>query len=230
MKNIKMIVKTIVKTMNVALFLFALMMFGSCALSKADDDTVKLFARSHGLYVQGMLRETIDMLLPKNTGGKAQHFVPLLILRGKSEYFLGNINDAEKTMRRVLRLKRGHTEATLYLARIYREKNKSGEAQKIIEGLLANDPSNIQALRLAAELARDRGPEGERAAMAFLDRAADASTESAFVFLDRARLYWIAGNAEEALRDVRCARALVRSEEPISRSIDNLEKIIIDNL
>jgi hypothetical protein len=60
----------------------------------------------------------------------------------------------------------------------------------------------------------------------FLDRAVEASSETALVFLERARLRWIAGNGKSALEDLRRARVLVHDDSPLLRSIKNLETAI----
>ncbi|GMO28914.1 MAG: hypothetical protein Ta2F_04310 [Termitinemataceae bacterium] len=207
----------------------AAFVFASCALpalSDVDEKTLTIFSRAHGIYAEGLLKETAEMLLPKNTGGKAQRFIPLLVLRGKAEYFSGDITSAVKTFRKILKLKPAQVEAQLYLARSLREKDKSAEARKIVEDLLSCDPNNIQALRLAAELAKERGDQGDASAVAFLDRAAFVSKENAYIFLDRAREYWAMGNGEKSLNDIRIAKALVSQTDPAARVLANLENTI----
>jgi tetratricopeptide (TPR) repeat protein len=97
-------------------------------------------------------------------------------------------------------------------------------AAALSESLLADDPLDPRILRFAAELAGDAGRTGS--ALAYLDRAAEASAESALVFVDRARARWIAGRGKEALEDLEKARVLLPWNTPLVRSIHNLESAI----
>ena len=152
--------------------------------------------------------------------------VPALVLRGKAEYLSGDLPEAERSLKRALALKPGNTEASLFLARIYRETGKLTEARKLIEEVLGDNPMEIRALRLAADLARERGTSGEAASAVLLDRAVEASAELALVFLDRARFRWTGGNTSGALEDLGRARALLPLDSPVMRAVERLESII----
>jgi tetratricopeptide (TPR) repeat protein len=185
-----------------------------------DTETVRTFARASEVYAAGRFSETVEILK------KEKNFPPALILRAKAEYFSGDIENAEKTCRRALKLHPSSFEAKLFLARIFREKNDITDAVRLTESLLADNPQDIRALRLAAELAAENGKNDEAAAL--LDRAAEFSAESAMVLLDRARLRWIAGRGQEALEDLRRARAMLPWDTPLLRAIVNLENIITE--
>ncbi|MDR2659895.1 MAG: hypothetical protein LBC27_07920 [Spirochaetaceae bacterium] len=204
----------------------------SCSIIKVDDKTLLIYARAKNLYAEGRFSETIAALSRKNAGIKADFFIPALILRGKSEYFSGRLNDAEKTFRHALLLRPSQIEASLYIANILRETGRNAAAQKITEALLADDPSNIRALRLAADLSRisagkDTQSVLDGAAMAFLDRAVSVSEESAMVFLDRARLLWINGQYNAALSDLRRAKVLISNGGGLLKAVENLENTIM---
>ena len=192
----------------------------SCGEKKPGEETLLLYAKASSVYREGRYTEAADML----SGEKA--FAPALLLRGKAQFFSGMDNEAERSLNRVLALRPGNTEASLYLARLNREKGNLKDAQQLIERILADDPQNIRALRLAAELARDTGPEGEVIAAAYIDQAAEAAAESALVFLDRARSRWINGDSALALDDLGRAKALMPDNNPMLRSIMTLESII----
>jgi predicted Zn-dependent protease len=134
--------------------------------------------------------------------------------------------EAEKYLRRALSLRPGGVDVSLFLARLLREKGEAPEAEALTEAVLEQDPWNIRALRFAAELARDRGPAGEAASAALLDRAAEASAEAALVFLDRARIRWIAGKGPAALEDLGRARLLLGENSPLLRPVEHLEERI----
>ncbi|MDR1419984.1 MAG: hypothetical protein LBI86_06395 [Treponema sp.] len=191
----------------------------SCS-SGTDGETLLRYARAQSLYAEGRLDETIAGL------EGADRFFPALVLQGKAEYFSGDPLKAEKTFRRALRLRPSAAEAGLYLARTLREGEKAAEARAVAEALVADDPLDIRALRLAASLEDDRGPEGRAAALAFLDRAAEASSECALVFIDRARLRWIAGKGDQALEDLEKARSLLVPGTSVFRAVEKLESAI----
>jgi tetratricopeptide (TPR) repeat protein len=196
----------------------------SCTDKKADEEALLLYARAAGLYREGRFSETAQML------SKEKQFFPALLLRGKAEFLSGNDGAAEKSLRRALALKSGSADAALSLARLLREQGRAAEAENLVEVVLGEDPQNIRALRLGADLAREKGPAGEADAAVFLNRAAEASFEAALVFLDRARLRWTGGKGEEALEDLRRARALLPEDMPLVKSIERLESVILEVL
>ena len=193
----------------------------SCA-KLPDNETIHLYVLASDAYAQGRLSDVTEMLQAQNK------FPPALILRAKAEYFSGDLEKAEKSCRRALKLHSSSFEAGIYLARILRESGDLAGAQGLIEILLTDDPQNIRALRLASEIAIDNEKFDE--ASLFLDRAAEFSAESAMVLLDRARLRWIAGKAEEALEDIRRAKAMLPWDTPLLRSILNLETTIMETI
>ncbi|MDR3167016.1 MAG: tetratricopeptide repeat protein [Treponema sp.] len=203
-----------------ALVLLPAVMLGSCNSPKVDDETLLLYVRAEAAYREGRFKELISLL------SGVRSFPPALVLRGKAEYFSGDSKAAEASFRKALTFRPSSVEASLYLARLLREAGKPGEAEGIVTALLEDDPANIRALRLGAELHREKGPSGEGTAAVFLDRAVEAAAETALVFVDRARLRWIGGNGEGALEDLRSAKSLLPWDTPLFRSIDNLESAI----
>jgi len=189
----------------------------SCTKSP-DTETIRIYVRASDTYAQGRFVEAAEILRKQN------NFPPALVLRAKAEYFSDNLDKAEKSCRRALKLRPSSLEATLYLARILREKGDLKGAETIMESLLADNPQDIRALRFSAELASDARKFDE--ASFFLDRAAEFSAESALVLLDRARLRWIAGKNDEALEDLNRAKTMLPWDTPLLRSISNLEKTI----
>jgi len=185
---------------------------------KPDTQTIQLYVRASNVYSMGRFSEVIEMLQGLD------NFPPALLLRAKSEYFLGDLENAEKSCRRAIKIRPSMTEASLYLTRILREKGDSAGAALVLENMLADNPADIRSLRLAAELASDTGKFDE--AVVLLDRAAGYSAESALVLLDRARLHWINGKSSEALQDLSRARAMLPWDTPLLRSISNLENSI----
>ena len=189
----------------------------SCAKT-TDTETIRQYAHAAEAYSTGNFYKTMEIL------NEEKKFPPALVLRAKAEYFYGDLENAEKSCRRALKLRPSSFEAKLFLARILCEKGKLENAVQLMESLLADNPQDIRALRFAAELAGETGRNDEAAAL--LDRAAEFSAESAMVLLDRARLRWIAGKGKEALEDLSRARAMLPWDTPLLQSIINLEKVI----
>jgi tetratricopeptide (TPR) repeat protein len=183
-----------------------------------DAETLRLYVRAGETYAAGRFSETAEIL------GKEKKFPPSLLLRAKAEYFDGDFENAEKSCRAALRKRRSSYEAKLFMARILREKNDLAKTEKLLESLLADNPQDVRALRLAAEISIEERKFDE--ASAFLDRAAEFSAESAMVLLDRARLRWRAGRNREALEDLDRAKAMLPWDTPLLRAISNLEKTV----
>ena len=198
----------------------ALLIFLLCACGERapDTETIRLYVLASDAYAQGRLLEVTEILQAQ------KKFAPALILRAKAEYFSGDLQTAEKTCRRALKLRPSSFEAALYLARILKESGDFAGAQKLTEILLTDNPQEIRALRLASEIAFENEKFDEAAV--FLDMAAEFSAESAIVLLNRARLRWIAGKGAQALEDLSRAKAMLPWDTPLLRSIINLEKII----
>jgi len=199
------------------LFCAVIFVFSSCS-GKADKRTILRYVQASEEYGQGKFEETLETLK------REKKFPPSLLLRAKAEFFAGDIEKAEKTCRKLLKIQPSFYEGKLYLARILREKGDSDKAAKVTESLLADYPQDIRALRFAAELAGEAKKYDEAAI--FLDKAAELSAESALVLLDRARLRWVAGKGTEALDDLTRAKAMLPWDTPLLRSINNLEKTI----
>lgn len=186
------------------------------AFSCADggEKTLALYARASALYAAGDFAGASDLLY------KAENFAPALVLRGKALYFHGKDADAEASFRRALRLNPASSEASLFLARLLRDHGDGDGARRAAELLIRDNPQDIRALRLASDLASARGDDENAAA--FLDRAVEASAETALVFIDRARLRWSAGNGAGALEDLSRAEILLPPDSSLSRSLDAL--------
>ena len=193
--------------------------FGSCG-SKTDTEALRLYANAHELYSNGQFSETAELL------DNVKNFPPALTLRAKAEYFSGDLYRAEQLFKKAVKARPGNFEAKLYLARILRDRGEGAKAKQLTENLLADNPHDLRALRLAASLALEMGdPAG---ASVLLDQAADAAADGAMALLDRARLRWIAGRGSDALEDLSRARAMLPWETGITRSIGQLEDRITE--
>jgi tetratricopeptide (TPR) repeat protein len=189
---------------------------------EAGDEAFLRYTSARGMYAEGRFSEAAALL------SNLKKFPPALILLGKAEYFAGEGEKAETAFRRAIKLNPSAFEAKLYLARILRSRGEREEAEKLAESLLADNPQDLRVLRFSSGLARESGKTAE--AVVLLDRAAELSAENALVFLDRARLRWIAGRGKDALEDLGRARAMLPWDTPLLKSIEHLESLIREAL
>jgi len=199
----------------------AVFLIASCG-REPREETIRLYVRASDAYAQGRFTDVIDILQGQN------NFPPALILRAKAEYFSRELEKAEKTCRRVIKIRPSLSEANLYLARVLREKGDLTGAVDTLQIMLTDNPQDIRALRLSAEISMETGRFDD--AVILLDRAAEFSAESALVLLDRARLKWITGGEQSlqlALDDLSRAKAMLPWDTPLKKSISNLENTIM---
>lgn len=194
----------------------------ACNKNEPTEETLIQYARASGAYSEGRFVEAAEMLLPHKS------FQPAIVLRGKSLYFSDQSTEAEKIFRKVLSSRPSSAEALIYLVRILKERGALEEAESLVMALISDDPSDIRAFRLAAEISFLKGVSGELQGRAYLEKAVEASTEAALVFLDRARYRWISGNGDGALADLQAAKVLVLEDSPLFRSISALERTIME--
>jgi tetratricopeptide (TPR) repeat protein len=191
---------------------------GSCG-KKADLQSVRMFVNAQELYSNGRFSQVTELL------NSEKRFPPSLTLRAKAEYFMNNLDKAETSCRQALKYRPTAYEAKYYLARILREKGEKDKAKELIENLLADNPQDIQVLRFAANNALDQGDFAQ--AISLLNQAAQLSSESAMVLLDRARLRWATDRKDEALDDLSRAKAMLPWDSPIAGPIGRLEEQIM---
>ena len=200
-----------------AFLIFVTLLLISCK-DEADEETLLIYSRASAAYAQGRFEETSAML------EKLRKFTPALVLRSKALYFSGRGDEAEGLLHRALRVSPPSGEAALFLARILREQDREDEARRLTDMMLRSNPQDIRALRLASDLAFQRGDTEDAAAL--LDRAVEASAETALVFVDRAKLRWTSGNGSGALEDLRKAELLLPWNTSLNKGISDLRTVI----
>jgi tetratricopeptide (TPR) repeat protein len=186
------------------------------AEGEASPELLKQYGRLLGVYAAGRFDTVVE---ESETMGS---FFPALILRGKALCFLGKVDQAEEVFNRALQRRPYNVEGTLFLARIWGDRGQGARAQGLLERILAEDPDNVRALHLASTLG---GPGGESEGL-LLDRAAEALSEGALVFIDRGRFRWRRGDSAGALGDLRTAKALLPPQSALRKSISTLESVI----
>jgi predicted Zn-dependent protease len=201
------------------LFLGGFAVSACSAEETGTESQLLLYGRAKALYDGGSFAETLQ-LLEKET------FIPSRILRGKAYYFSGAPENAEKQFRAVLKKRPSAVEASIFLARTLREKGDGAAAEKMVNRIISDDPQNVRALRLAADLQKDKGSAYSAEALAYLDRAVDASVETAMAILERARHKWLLGKDKEALADLAGAKTLLPPDVPALKVVENLQSTI----
>ena len=186
----------------------ALLVFSFCAVGMASLGSCTRRSQAVEEYVKALSAYQAGKIESASDGAKRaleadDHFLPALMLLGKTSYFIDDDTTAIKAFKKAL----AHTvragEAALWLARSYRAAGQVREAQSTCELLLVSNPVDIAALRLASQLAIDRNDVGS--AKAYLDRAIESSAEVGLSFVDRAALQWASGNRDYALDDLKAA-------------------------
>lgn len=157
---------------------------------------------------------------------QSPHHTASSLLAGKINFFDGEYEAARAHFADCLERIPRAGEAALWLARLYRFDGQPDKALESCGLVLASDPSDIAALRLAAALAREASDDGT--AMLLLDRAAEASAEAGLVFLDRAALLWERGDDERARRDVELASSLLPETSAVRQVADRLGRRMAD--
>lgn len=215
-------------TVILILGIFAICFFNtSCSKDeKIPEDVLLTYVRASSLYSGGKFKEAVAILDEKENAKSFANFIPALIVKGKAKYFLGEIDSAEKDFSAVLKKQPYHTDAGLFSARILREKGDKPAALRLVERMLSNDPADVRVLRFAAELTKD-DERGSAQSLSYLNRAAEAGTESAIVLIERARRHWIAGRVDDAMNDIQGARALTGEDSPLRKVISGLEASIM---
>jgi tetratricopeptide (TPR) repeat protein len=204
----------------IAYFFLAGFVVAACSAQETGTEPqLLLYARAKALYDGGNFAETLQLL-------EKEKFMPSRILCGKAYYFSGDTENAEKQFRAVLKKRPTAVEASIYLARTLREKGDGAAAEKIVNRIISDDPQNVRALRLAADLQKDKGPEYSAEALAYLDRAVDSSMETAMAILERARHKWLLGKEKEALADLAGAKTLFPPDVPALKVVENLQSTI----
>lgn len=138
------------------------------------------------------------------------------LLAGKIEFMRGNSEAAEKKFREARQLDPLSIDADIWSARALRAVGREAEAAAVLAAVLERDSENVRALRMMADAAANRGDFGK--AFAYLEQVLDGGNEIGLALIDRARLYWISGDAEGALADLRNARSLIPEESAPARA------------
>jgi tetratricopeptide (TPR) repeat protein len=97
----------------------------SCSLKEAGEETLLLYIKAAALYSEGKFNDALAVLETPENGKEIKSFVPAIVLRGKVHYFPGAFHEAENQFRMALKLRPAQKEASLYLARTWREEQST---------------------------------------------------------------------------------------------------------
>jgi len=196
-----------------------IILFQSCGPSSSraalKGDALNRYNQALVLYSEGRYRDAADLLAGFNNSYSAQ------VLRGRALFFISNYKDGETALKRALQIRPSSIEGRLYLAYIQRAIGKVDEARKLAEDILADDPENLRAYRVLADLA-----EASSSKRVYLDQALEGMGEAALLFVERARSRWISGDGHGALQDVSAALVLLPEESTLRPPVLALQKSI----
>jgi tetratricopeptide (TPR) repeat protein len=209
-----LILQIVVSLLGIIVFI----LFHSCSAASDHLSGVQLdrYTQALGLYSDGRFKEAAQIVRTSSKG----HY-PTQILCGKALFFTGDYSGAKTALQEALRLRSTSVEARLYMAYIQRASGHIKDAQKIAEDILVDDPENLRALRLLADLA-----EGQGAKTAYLDRAISGMGEAALLFVERARSRYVSGDCSGSLQDISAALSLLPENSSLRSPIVALQQTI----
>ncbi|AEJ19207.1 tetratricopeptide repeat protein [Gracilinema caldarium] len=195
----------------------AFIMFHSCSMGekKLSGHTLEQYQQALELYNQGRFQDVVQI----TAASKPSY--PTVMLQGKALFFTGNYKEAERALTKALELRPASVEARLYLAYVERSFGNDEKARTIAEDILTDDPDNYKAYRVLAELS-EHGAIKQR----YLNQALAAMGEGALLFVERARIRWIAGDGSRALEDLVAALTLIPEDSTLRSPVLALQKTI----
>ncbi|MEW6775650.1 MAG: tetratricopeptide repeat protein [Bdellovibrionota bacterium] len=133
-------------------------------------------------------------------------YMPAHLKLGKTKFYLGDNEQAEKSLRDALKIDPESTEASLLLGQTLVRLKKFDEAQKAFDEVVAREPNNAVAY---AEMGRMLAAKDEKdAAAAMFQKAVELDPTNASVFLTMGEILRDLGRTEEALSHAQKAAEL----------------------
>ncbi len=149
-----------------------------------------------------------DYLLQTNK--VAPDFLPGLFLLGSVNFSLGNLEQAEVQLARVVAERPGLTPARMMLVEIRLRQAESGEVMDILEPALAQQPHNARLLALAGQAALQEGD--METGRQYLTKAVAKQPDDGGLRAQLAMLYLAEGNDAQAIEELE--RAVESGETP----------------
>jgi tetratricopeptide (TPR) repeat protein len=198
-----------------ALPLFLLL---ACTPRQPSPETVALYLSARDSYAAGSLAQAEKQLaaILEQDG----EFAQARFLLGKVCFFQGRNADAERAFASLVRGRRVHNEAGIWLVRVMMQEGRIAEAVGRIEKLLASDSSDPRLLFLRGSLALEQ--EDLKTALDFFGQAAQYGDELARAHLELARLFYQFDLPARALRELAACRALAGEGSPVREAAGKL--------
>lgn len=206
-------------SLHAAIIWLALAAIPSCAPNAPGDKALLSYAKASAALEDGNFAQARAMagkLRKQNPG-----FRQAAMLEAKAAWYSGDATGSAALFRKLVG---GDSVSFLWLARALRSAKDGAGAKKAIESALAADPDDPRSLRLASLIAQDSGDGA--ASKAYLDRALQSGIELALAYLDRAKIYWAAGEGQKAIGDLEAARALL----PAGSSTRGVVETLMDTI
>jgi len=205
-----------------AMIAVVLISIASCQPTVPGEKALLAYAKASAALEEGNFAQARDAAAKLRKANPA--FRQAAMLEAKAAWYSGDAQGSVALFRK-LGGGKGDSVASLWLARALRSAKDDAGAKKAIEAALAVDPDDPRILRLASQLAQDSGDDAS--SKAYLDRALRTGAEMALAYLDRAKIYWTAGESAKALDDLKAAQALLPAASSARVVVDNLAETII---
>lgn len=190
----------------------------SCSPHQPSPDTVALYLSARDSYTAGSLAQAEKQLAA--VLAQDREFVQARFLLGKVCFFQGRNADAESAFASLVRGRRTHNEAGIWLVRVMMQEGRVEEAVRRVEQLLAADSSDPRLLFLRGSLALEQ--EDLKSALEFFGQAAQYGDELARAHLELARLYYQFDLPARAARELASCRALAGEASPVREAAGKL--------
>jgi tetratricopeptide (TPR) repeat protein len=184
-------------------------------------EVVAEYARAKEHYLRG---RTSDALRILKTSQGLRRFAPAAFLRGKILFLTGEVSDAERTWTGLLEDRPCHGEARKWLARLFLNDGRSGEAERLAAEALADDPEDPELLILTGKA---RLLQGDTAgAVEYFSKAKTCFERLAEAPLELADIYRSFGLRARAEAELDLALLMLGPESSLYRSVLNLRRTL----
>ncbi len=200
------------KNAQFALYVFALFSCRNRETTTIEPDLHREYFAARNSYEQGDYQNAYTRFLDLMT--KAKNFLPIQLQLAKTQILLGQLEEADKRLRKIVKKKPEYYEARLWYARLVLQQGNYRQAERLLRELLQLDSSASQVYYYMAILySKDDFSEHNLAlALQYIKQANALSKEQlAYQLHEQARLYIGMQNSGEAIRLLRQSSSLLNT-------------------
>lgn len=210
------------RSLRIAFIAIPSIFFASCTSGQMTDAQLSNYVKAKTLYLQGDFDAVLKTL--KVSDYSVSNGNQALLLVAKSYFMRYQPDKAEPILLRLTKHYPRYTEAQLWLIRSYLAQNKLDQAEKELALAMRFNGEDPRLMQLMASL---HGAKKEyQKAFEYYTRVSDFADEIGKSEIELAQLYYRFGQKEKALYHVQRAKALISSDNVLSRALADLEKKI----